>query len=803
MKFRRTVLSVSIAAIVGTLTACGGGGGGGGGSATMGAFVRSQVPYHTPTNVGSFSVYQNASTKHYVSDIFVRDLNADSVDEVVIGGRMTAQPTVATHSSSRLQIYGWNTGTFASETTRWFSGTDNVILGTEPSIKFGDFNGDGRIDMFVSPGTDMALYGPGIAYINQGNSFTRTNIDFGQVWSHDSAVVDLNGDGYADILVADYNRRPAVAFGSANGAFTVYRGASGLSGASGVSVADFLGNGTKTIIKTDSNVTGRSDTNLYSWAIQNGELVLSIQAVLPESRFYLSKWDSVRAANPNLAPHDIRNIAMDFDRDGRTDVIVFSTMPQGTNAHGYSEVQFLRNNGNGSFTDVTDSVLRNYNTSRTTSYQPQLIDVNNDGLLDIFLSVTDYTGNPSTTVLVNTQEGIFVEQYTSVFADFSRQIASMQGVTVNGTQAINIVNGPNNVKFLVSTVQYEQNGNTMATVYLSQIGSFGTVTAQASVATLQSVWPWMSPTAANESLARTAFRNWAGYDRTVHGEGIIDLMSALNPIGGLGISFNGRTGERRPIAGGIAVPGFDNSLLNNLTAVDGLARNFQVNLSAMSATPRPMRPMWSEITAPAQSWASRFVAENNLTENSGLSAYSDGANYTTGFNTRAFGWNSPWIAQASVTRMQGSPWMAFTGIFGQIKTSGIVDMSMTRLWNNGAWAQLGGMQTTTQFDSGLVTRVDPIYSVYAVGGWRDDTWSFYGGLQPTIVGGSLDLNLPKSVDSQGVLHYQSQRVKIQNDPVMFAGFERRWTERQHSFRFGGMINDRNIYTTRVGYEYKF
>jgi hypothetical protein len=470
-------------------------------------------------------------------------------------------------------------------------------------------------------------------------------------------------------------------------------------------------------------------------------------------------------------------------------------MPKGTNAHGYTEVQFLRNDGSGNFTDVTDSILRNFSTDKSVTYQPQLIDVNNDGLLDIFMSAADYSGQASTTVLVNTREGIFVEQYASVFSDFSAQIKNLTARAYGGTQAISIVAGPNNLKYLVSTVQFDNGGTTNTAVYLAQIGSFGTVTAQASVDTLQSIWPWMNPASANESLARSV-------SQFVNGVPVLDLYAALNPIGGLGISFNGRTGSRQPIVGGIAVPGFDKNLLANVTAVDALSRNYQVDMSSMSMAPNIFRPQWSQVSAPAQSWASRFV-NAEIKEYNGLSAVDDGMNWTMGVSTRAFGWNSPYIVQTSVTQMQGSPWMAFSGIFGQIRSSTIIDTNVTRVWHNGFWAQGGVMQTTTQITPGLVSKVDPIYSAHAVGGWQNENWVLFGGVQPKIISGSLDLNLPRTVDYQGTMHYTTHKVGVKNQPVSFMGGEYRWKHHKHNFKMSGVINELNVFFSRISYAYEF
>ena len=807
MQIRPTVVAAAVSVM---LSGCGGGGGGGGPGGSGGnPYLRSSVPYHTPVRAGTFQPHTVSGPQAAVTDIFARDLNNDAVDEVVIGGRMTAQTNVANHGSTNLQIYGWNTGRFASETTQWFSGTDNQILGSEPAIKFGDFNGDGRIDMFVAPSTDMTLYGPGVAYLNAGNRFSRSNINFGNMWAHDVAVTDLNGDGFADIFVPDYNMRPAVAFGSASGVFTVVAATTNQTGASGVSVADFLGNGTKTLVMSDAGqgTFNRSDTNLYSWSTASGSLVLTAVSALPENRFYLTKWDSVRTSS-GVTGHEVRNLAHDFNGDGRTDVIVISTMPKGTNAHGYTEVQFLRNNGGGNFSDVTDTVLSAFNTNKSATYQPLLIDVNNDGLLDIFMSATDYTGQASTSVLVATREGVFVEQYTSTFADFATQIKNQNTLgsyNTSGTQAMNIIRGPNNVNYLVSTVQYVDAGTTQTAVYLAQIGTFGTVTAQASVATLQSTWPWMSAVTANDSLARTALTNFAGYDSAIHGNGIIDLWSALNPIGGLGISLDGRTGPRRSIEGLISVPGLDGRALSNIAAVDALGRNFAVDLSSMNTQPgfMPVNYSMSNHTDVTQNWSSRFIAgaEKNLP---GFSVVGhDQDNFSSSMTTRQFGWDSAWTHRIGITRMSGSPWLGFSGIFGKVQNSTMLDFTATRTWSEGFFAQAGVIQTATQFSPGLVTDITPVWAGYAVTGWQDRDWTVYTGLQPTIFAGDITLRLPTSVDQAGTMHYTEHKFNIRNQPVAFAGMERRWQQRQHSVKFSGVINDQGTYQTRLSYSYDF
>ena len=795
MKFRRTVLAVSITAAIATLSACGGGGAAGGafpGSGSQAA-ISQQVPFHTPQRVNSYTPLNGTEWRTPLTGIFTKDLNRDAVDEVVVSA--VGFGANGTWQDANLQIFGFNTGTFRNETSTWFASGANTYTGGT-TVKFGDFNNDGHIDMFVPTFTDKEYFRPSAVFFNTGNNtFTRNNIDFGEIGPHDSIVTDLNGDGYADILLPDINRmRPAVAFGSASGAFTIYR-SDVIGGGAGVSVADYLGNGTKTIVLTDAAGTGNHDTKLYNWSIVAGKLVLTEIAVLPQDRFYLSKWDTVRAGT-TMSPHAVRNITMDFNRDGRPDVVVFSTMPKDGNVHGYSEVQFLRNDGNGAFTDVTDTVLVNYNTNRTTSYQPQLVDVNNDGLMDILVTAVDYTGQASNSVLLNTQEGRFVDSYGSVLQSFGTQIQALtdKGGTV---QDMAIVAGPDNKRYLFSGVEYEENGQAKIAVYLALIGSTGTTTTAATINTVQQVWPWMSPAEANASLSQTVTQ-W------VDGIPVLDLDQIFNPIGGLGISLTGRKGTRIPIVGSLMVPGFDSSRLQNISAVDGLGRNFSVDLSGMTTgtVDQRLQPltMVSGHT-PRNSWVSKFTMQEEITNN-GMSYSGSGNNYSVSADTSYFNPNSDvtWRISHAVTPM--SPWVAITGMWGEVKSSNNFELSMIASYDD-FWTQTGVINSTTRINAGLVKNITPITSLYNISGWTKDGFSVYGGVKPYIVSGSVEMTLPDSVDNAGTMHYTQHKSKIRNTMVGFGGVSYALQYRAHRFSSGAIVDAQGQTALTLNYQVKF
>ena len=779
------------------LSACVGGGGGGGGG---GGVSSTLAPFARPMSGGDFQPISGSGTRSVIQNIYTRDLNQDQVDEVVMGGRLSQPVAEADWRSYNLQVYGWNTGSFQLETSSWFSGNENQILGTEPSIRFGDFNGDGHVDMYVAPSTDMPLYSNGKVFFNSGSSsFLRAEISMTDVWAHDSTVGDFNNDGFDDILTLDYNGRPVISFGSNTGSFTSYRGIIGSTGGSGVSVADYLGNGTQTFVVTDAISTGNQDIKLYSWAVNTGELVLTEVAALPPSRFYLSKWDDVRIA-AGRAPHEVRTITMDFDRDGNPDVLVLSTLPDPANGnihHGFSEVQFLRNNGSGVFVDVTDTVLVGYDTSTKVSYSPVLIDVNQDGLLDILLSaggeISDYA---STRVLLATSDGFYKQSYVSVFQDFYSQTRSMTDKAFEEIQPLNIAQGPNNNLYLISAVNFDDRGNLKTRVYAAKIESNGTVSVQSTLDSISTTWPYLSGTEANNVLEQSS-------SLSLNGIPVIDWASAMSPIGGLGISLDGRLGTRQPIIGGISAPGLEQKHLQNIAAVDALGRHFQINMGTMSTTMQHMPVRHGMIGQDVtQNWSSRFIDTKTFTD-ANISVGGDAANFSFSVSDRSWTRSKEWVNRIGMTRMVGSPWLGFTGIFGKIHNSTSLDFSSTRFFDNKNFIQAGIIQTSTNFSAGLVTGIDPIWSGYIVSGHNNESWSIYGGLQPTIFSGNITLKLPVSVDTHGTMHYSTKRISIRNQPIGFVGSEYRFKLQNHAMKFSSVINETGNYQLQATYSYGF
>ena len=796
-----------LACVGSLLVGCGGGGGGGGGGGSP--IVRPDVPYWTPQRMGVHAPLAGSGHNAPVTDIFVKDLNGDTKDEVVIGGRHS-QNHNNNPRANLLQIYGWNNNnTFGNETTTWFVAGENQVAGTEPSIKFGDFNGDGRMDMLVPHSTDSSVVGPTYVYTNQGNNrLVRQTINFPDLWSHDSVVKDFNNDGRADFMVADTQGRLSMAFGQADGTFQTYTSAAGVYASSGLTTGNYLKDGRHLIIKTDAS-TGTNnagqDVGLYSWSVATGAVVMTQIAVLPASRYNLPKWNGIVAASGS---HEIRALTMDFNNDGWEDVIVFSSPGAGVGK--YSEVQFLKNMQAGVFSDVTDSVLVGYNTSTMASYQPIMIDFNNDGLMDILLPSADKNSNR---ILIQTKEGKFVDSFGSTFKQFIDQSTGLEASAFGDGwySPINIINGPDNVKYLITTVNFGENGNVQQAVYMSRIGTTGTVTAQASIDTIQQIWPYLSSATANEVLAASSFRDFPGYDPAVHGNGIIDLSRITIPIGELGLSFDGRKGKTVPLTGVLAIPGIGANLKTiskSVAVVDRLKRDFRVNLTSMlQEVPTSLQPISTLAHDSTKSWSNKFTQLPEYQNQGYMSAYSynekgEMDNYSFGLDSSIFKRSTPSNYKLTLTQVPYSPWLAMSGVWGKVTASTIVELSATTKQNH-FWGQIGAMHTTTAFEKGLVTSISPITSIYAVGGFEHKGWNLYGGIKPVIVDGYVKLNVPTSVDRFGDMKYTTVASRLRNKVSEFGGVKYTWSNRNSKFTADAVMDSNRQFMTSVAYKMDF
>ena len=398
------------------------------------------------TSAGSFNFFSGLGDKELTyacSMAYAKDLNGDGIDEVIFSGWETQPNTPSKYSNTQVTIFGWRNGIFQNLTSQFLPNRINQVEAVG-SIAFGDYNGDGRLDMFWSAYADMDLDVKPYVLLNNGNSFTRQELAKTR-WQHDSTAFDINKDGFTDVVVVGYGAGAAIYLGSANG--LIQQDVKDFIGGSGVVVDDFLGDGSVSMIIVDHH-SGR-DFGLYKFAdVSNGQVRLEYVSTLPQARFDqpLHNLPVYGASNdPYGRSHDVRALSLDFNKDGRKDVVVISRPTHdGKTWPNYSEVQFLQNEGAGNFVDKTNQVLKNYDINSAASYAPDLRDFNGDGLVDIFLSEGSFAGKQnSTAILFQRSDGTFTDSSRSTLSGLIRG---------DGGKAA-IARGPDNNYHMVSALQ--------------------------------------------------------------------------------------------------------------------------------------------------------------------------------------------------------------------------------------------------------------------------------------------------------------------------------------------------------------
>jgi hypothetical protein len=231
-----------------------------------------------------------------------------------------------------------------------------------------------------------------------------------------------------------------------------------------------------------------------------------------------------------------------------------------------------------------------------------------------------------------------------------------------------------------------------------------------------------------------------------------------------------------------------------------------VDLTAFARATEPAPIDYNQLDSRdiSTNWSSRFIPDNER-KNHAVSLSGDGTNehYAVSFSSRQFGDGANWTYRIGMARMAGSPWLSFSGVFGSIESSTIIDFTAAKQWSSGLFAKVGSMQTSTQIQPGLVQSVSPLWSAYAVGGYQDQQWSVYAGLQPTIFAGHVDMKLPTSVDSAGKMHYTDTRIAVRNPAVTFGGIERRWLHKTHSLTWSAVATEQGQWQAKLTYGARF
>jgi len=781
---RRSAMAVAVSTVF-FLTACGGGGGSGGGYVKPDApgKISSAVPFATPTNIGTINPLVGAipGTVYAITQNYTADLTGSGAENVIVAGAESSGVAVngSNWKNNAIQVFGWSDSQLVNQTNQWFSGTDNIINGTN-NIQFGNFNGSGRKSMYVGPFTDgNTLNTQAEIFVNNGNSFTRYNLALPYNLSS-SGSTTFQYNGVDNIVALDYGPNTTFFFGSNTNNFRAVSVNNMNNAGSAIAAGDFLGNGTTTFVITDdNNSTGANkySTRLYNWNLNptTGAVTMNMIGVLPMPILETSQFDQYLNAYPNVSGGQLRSnqigiVTYDFDESGKPSLVILG-MPSNLDAPIHSAVQFLKNNGTGTFTDVTNSVLTGYDYTKA-AYNMTVMDLLNNGLPDIIVS-----GTGGAQILMQVSKGKYVASFANVISDFQNQVTGLQSGAGTGN-VINFVKGPGGQLYLLDAID-TQSGGTQKTLYLSALGNSGSaLNATQTITSIKQLWPWMTDASANAVLAATG--------KTWFGATIIDDSAVFSPYGELSVTTAKGLAPIQGYLAGVQLGNTD----SQVTAMDSLGRSFSINLAGMrNTTYSNSFNMDSEhIDQYDLTSHTEYLINGAVNTIDGLRIGSEGRNagntwtgrdegpgllnkptqYTVGMPAYWRSLNGRWTTGAQYTTLNYNPWLAFGGAWGQVTQTGNLDHAIRYTHESGFTAVAGTTYTTTTMTPGLVTNVAPIAGAWGEAGYRLGSFGVYAGVKPILFSGSVTANLPTSVDNAGNIVYSRKNLAIQNQTTGYA-----------------------------------
>lgn len=229
---------------------------------------------------------------------------------------------------------------------------------TPLGVTFGDFNGDGNLDLAYVAGNYGNLAKGQLLNVMLGDGTGKFKIasqmknpENGFIWL---AAADINGDGKLDLVVAK-QRLFAVYLGNGDGTFQEFAeyGAPGTGETSAFTLGDFNGDGILDLMLAD----GYGDVYLMTG---KGDGTLNRPAVAITG----SQWWS-------CPTNDGSPIATDFNGDGKLDLLVCNN----------SGIGVMLGNGDGTFQPPVLNPV-----SPQSSFNVAVGDFNSDGKMDVIVS---------------------------------------------------------------------------------------------------------------------------------------------------------------------------------------------------------------------------------------------------------------------------------------------------------------------------------------------------------------------------------------------------------------------------------
>ena len=316
------------------------------------------------------------------SSVAVADVNGDGKPDLLVAnlcGTTCANGSVAV-------LLGNGDGTFQAPAAYDSGGYFTT------SIAAGDVNGDGKPDLVVTnwcPDSSCSANGTVGVLLGKGDGTFQPAVtyDVGARYAQSVAIADVNGDGKADVVVANWcpsasvcilDMEVAVLLGDGDGTFkpAVTYGSGGF-GANAISVADVNGDGKLDLLV--NNVCSSSACTTADTTV--GVLLGNGNGTFQSAVAY----DSGVQASGGLAVADVNG-------DGKLDLVVYGCRGDASCNNGFSFVGVLLGKGDGTFQPGL-----NYFADQSGSGSPAVGDLNGDGKPDVVVATACSSSSSSCT----------------------------------------------------------------------------------------------------------------------------------------------------------------------------------------------------------------------------------------------------------------------------------------------------------------------------------------------------------------------------------------------------------------------
>lgn len=295
----------------------------------------------------------------------------------------------------------------------------NAALGTTYYFAFDNRFSSNGFDFSVTQGPPPAA---------DRLSFTSTPV-FGIAGNYNNCIVDMNGDYLDDIVSAVSTTQLVIAYQGANGVFTATPFAipnTTVLPSWSIAAGDYDNNGYNDLIfgsgsgvcflKANANGTAyTSDRKTQSYLVQrtnfvdinnDGKLDAFACDDNAPNRYYLNDGTNMNHIQGGIGDFpsggNYASDWTDYDNDGDIDMIL-AKCGQGGSGVGGNIDQLMRNNGNGTFTDVAAAANM---AAPEQSWSCAVGDFNNDGWMDVIEGVNSVSDG-RTNVKKNNGDGTF------------------------------------------------------------------------------------------------------------------------------------------------------------------------------------------------------------------------------------------------------------------------------------------------------------------------------------------------------------------------------------------------------------